>query len=56
MNVSTKHGLTGTEATAVEADRSATASWVRPEIRRLAAGSAEDGFSTTPDGVPGSPS
>jgi hypothetical protein len=50
MNVSTKHGPSGNEATAVDADRSATATWVRPEIRRLAAGSAEDGFNASPDG------
>jgi hypothetical protein len=32
------------------------AAWVRPTVTRLSAGSAEDGASTTPDGVPMSPS
>jgi hypothetical protein len=33
------------------AERAPSAVWIRPEIRRLAAGSAEDGVGTTPDGV-----
>jgi hypothetical protein len=51
MNVSTTRGLSGSKATAVEADRSAMAPWVRPELRRLAAGSAEDSFGPSTDAI-----
>jgi hypothetical protein len=51
MNVSTEQNIFETESSKADTPRHArTSIWVRPQIQRLAAGSAEDGFNNNPDG------